>query len=611
MTKALCIGAALWLSVAAALAEPVAGVEIWITPTGKGGGGGTAIDPFSTPDADSFFDLIHGQRKVDGTNFVIPENSTIHLMPGVFEVRDGFVADKCPRTCLTVKHGWKVQGAGMYATTLRAVRLPAKLAPNGTIVIAGSGGVCNNWEWPVDNVEVSDLTVDCNLQAQKAVKVMSAINLSGSNNRIRRLRAINWGSKDEHECFVVATVAHYQPRTGGYHGGVIEECLVEQPAPVRHVNGSSAICVGGGIPPSGGWVIRHCTVRDITSVNGGGTGKPAYMNAFIGVGHDAEISHCQAINLTGDGGMGVYNDTAPMVNVFIHDNMFLNVGTGINLNHLVSDATNVVIQNNLIAFNPGRYGINLSARKGLVMRGMRVEGNTVFPGAPGGSGGPLSVTGDIEFSADNNVFESGPGTFPDCAFGAGALARSFANNRNQRGTRLTLNRPGLIPDLNGSYSENFSFTPQTNGWHKVLLMRGFASVRFNLWSDGPYPADLELTFVHRDDEPDRDEINQLHNGSRYEDAAIPRVRLARYRAFARNEDPTFAASSFDIYVAGAMVGQKVNVRISGMLRPSNFVKDLVPYPAPQPPAISHELVIGPGIRSTGGIHPIPEPTPSK
>jgi hypothetical protein len=29
------------------------GAEVWITPTGSGGGTGTAEDPFSAPDADS------------------------------------------------------------------------------------------------------------------------------------------------------------------------------------------------------------------------------------------------------------------------------------------------------------------------------------------------------------------------------------------------------------------------------------------------------------------------------------------------------------------------------------------------------------------------------
>ena len=87
----------LWVANAAAVSGPAAGVEIWITPTGKGGGSGTATDPFSTPGADSFFDLIHDQRVIQGTNYVIPEFSTIHLMPGVFQVREGFLPGQCPR----------------------------------------------------------------------------------------------------------------------------------------------------------------------------------------------------------------------------------------------------------------------------------------------------------------------------------------------------------------------------------------------------------------------------------------------------------------------------------------------------------------------------------
>jgi hypothetical protein len=48
------------------------------------------------------------------------------------------------------------------------------------------------------DVEVADFTVDCNLTGQPGPYVTcDAVNLNGGHIRIRRIRAINWGSHSQ------------------------------------------------------------------------------------------------------------------------------------------------------------------------------------------------------------------------------------------------------------------------------------------------------------------------------------------------------------------------------------------------------------------------------
>ena len=87
------------------LTSSAAGVEIWITPDGPlGEGTGIATNPYHTPDADSFFKLIHGMDDSGRGGLpvvTIPTYSTIHLLPGTFRVRAGvneYGKDRFPLT---------------------------------------------------------------------------------------------------------------------------------------------------------------------------------------------------------------------------------------------------------------------------------------------------------------------------------------------------------------------------------------------------------------------------------------------------------------------------------------------------------------------------------
>src|SRR5882757_1253378 len=80
--------------------------EFWISPVGQdGAGNGTATNPYVCSSEKSFDALTSGP--------VIPENSSIHLMPGTF-----LTIGSVP-----LKAGWKFQGSGMDATTIKMIPL--------------------------------------------------------------------------------------------------------------------------------------------------------------------------------------------------------------------------------------------------------------------------------------------------------------------------------------------------------------------------------------------------------------------------------------------------------------------------------------------------------
>lgn len=595
-------------AIAAGAAGPV---EIWITPNGTAGGTGTATDPYRTPDPDSFFNLINGGS--------IPEYSTIHLMPGTFLVRASCVAPD-PPTCLTVKNGWKVRGAGMDVTIVKVMNnhCPVTLA-NKLEVIAS---------WPaVDSVEVSDLTVDCNLSEQVPVLVVNAVALRGSNNRISRVHAINWGSKviapDEGECFVLAVASLYTPRPQGFHVGVIEECIVDQPALLQQGHPSGTTCIGVIIPstqPSdgtaGGWVIRNCVVKDITA--GSGQGQPNYLNAFAALGRGVAVHDNVALNILGDQARAVYSDTHTMQDIVIRDNSFLNVSHGLWIRQLnYHDVTNIAVLNNVITVANAGAGVAFDTIPGHVMRGIRIEGNTIYPHAANAFISALSFFGDIEFSADNNVLEGGgyPGFELRSTGGEYTSLKvlSFRNNHTLRGKPVLIGQyPGWDSWLTGHYDEEVTFTPTVPGWHKVMIGTaayhpGFSG-RANIWAlrtNAIGAVDLGIAFRANKSDPSVWELTQLYNNASESVGAVDKVRLTTYPSdqITGNEATRYggwAEIALEAWIPASLVGTKVHVRVSGMLRGPN-ISDFEPYPASGTPSSILQLDVGPGIRSTGPL----------
>ncbi len=605
-------------------------VEIWISPIGTEGGSGTVTDPYRTPNQDAFFNLIHGQPRGALPAVDIPENSTVHLLPGTFLVREGYTLGGNQRYGLTPKNGWKIRGAGIDVTVLKVMdNHPPALTGGPTpklTVIGGNGSGSQAWEVPVNGVEVSDLTVDLNLAGQSVPHAPSAVALSGSNNRVSRVKGINWGCTHfPNECFVISVLGHYQPAADGYHNGVVEDCIVEKPAQVLHLDVTTAINVGQtseagySDKTAGGWAIRGCFVRDITA--GTALGQPKNFNAYSGGGRGVEIANNHAVNLiSGLPGSsqcnGVYADTFENQDVTIRDNTFENVNNGIYFNFNPPPGgpqyshTNIAVIDNLITVTNGGKGIvfwhNSTATK--VMRKVRVEGNTVYPHVTGGIATPLSISGDVEFSANNNILESGGGSLFDFHTSGPYIdvikVLSFKNNINLRGKPLTLGDWVRDEVFKGFYEEELTFTPTTSGWHKALLISWFASARLNVYSRGT-STDLGLAFGYNPDLGSLGEISMPYNNSRDGVGAIPYVRLAKYATLGSAESTQYggwANSSIDLNISASQVGVPITIRISGMLRPPPYLANFTPYVVPTTPSIVNQLTIGSGFRTTGLIY---------
>lgn len=456
LTEALCTILILLFSGAAASARSHPPIEIWVTPNGTGGGSGTQDDPFSAPDADSFFNLINDLRTIYLTNIVhgttnyytntlvIPEYSTIHLMPGTFEVREGLISNASPRRCITMKQGWKVRGAGMDATVIQLVTNATPVYGNGNATrihvfdgtaVTGSSGL-NIAVTPLVNAEVSDLTVDCNLQNQNSTPCVQAVVMHGTHNKVSRVKAINWGSTSTNaEVFVFSMGPNTSMSASDKEDGLIEDCVATQPAPVTFTGGG-VFCAGGDASSGArhqAWEIRGCIVKDV-NINS------ATFYAY-GPGNGCEVSDCVAINL-GGGGNAVYNDTVVNHDQIYRHNSFLNVGNGIVFNGSDNDVSNIVIMDNIITSTNG-WGINLYM-PAHSMQGVRIEGNVIRPVFHGASmAGALAVNGivaPITFSADNNILNAGGRGGWDFFCNGPQYTNlnclSFVNNRNLRGQPL-------------------------------------------------------------------------------------------------------------------------------------------------------------------------------
>jgi hypothetical protein len=184
--------------------------EIWICRRTDGAtqelfGSGTVDDPYDGS-THLKFDRVMREK--------IPQKSLIRLGPGGFETQGGngnghlFVG-------FEPKPGWRIVGSGMFQTTLKLVNA---IGIGEGIPIIGASSV-------VDGLEVSDLTLDCNLPGQPnssgydyARIMVQGIAVAGSDITVRRVRVINWGTQTPFHTNS-RTIAVVDVRVGslGYH----------------------------------------------------------------------------------------------------------------------------------------------------------------------------------------------------------------------------------------------------------------------------------------------------------------------------------------------------------------------------------------------------------
>ena len=125
----------------------------------------------------------------------------------------------------------------------------------------------------MDFFEISDLTIDCDLEHQTHDIAAGAIRIKGNHSRIRRIKAVNWGTRTTSKaCYVIASIAADAGATiPGMFDTVIDECIAVEPDSSSLSDGIIAVLHIGdrgetaGLPdfpePTGeSAVIRNCFV---------------------------------------------------------------------------------------------------------------------------------------------------------------------------------------------------------------------------------------------------------------------------------------------------------------------------------------------------------------
>jgi hypothetical protein len=293
---------------------------------------------------------------------------------------------------IKVQPGWKIRGAGVDVTTIKLQKNNPTRIP-WEAVISGAA----------DGAEISDLTIDCNLQNQRVACSPQGIQIAGSNTRISRVKAVNWGSTaSKTECFVIGI---FGDPPAIKTNCIIEDCIVTRPAPIQHQYGSSAISIfseGNGTVIRGG-VVRDCMVMDVTA--GTGVGRPPFFNSYWA----PIVTHCQARNLAGGGAHTCYCDSWNWRDVVIEDNKFENVREGVSVGFVANHIDGLMIRSNIITVADGGVGINfwLSMKNPsqCFVTNLVISGNQIYPGMRAVNTSGLALYGTISASIINNVLQ--------------------------------------------------------------------------------------------------------------------------------------------------------------------------------------------------------------
>lgn len=465
--------------------------EVWVSPNGLGASNvavtnvsstdvvygdmilypsnviGTTTYPFRCPTAQSLETVM--------TSVLTNQFMTIHFMAGTFEV---------PSNGITPLTGWKLRGAGIDNTVLQLVAGTPPASASVNVI----GGLAVS---PNENVEVSDMTIDCNMQNQTYVTgKLNAVGLWGSNTRISRVKAINWGtSSSTAECFVF----YINPSSGNVTATncVIEDCIVTQPAAYSGSAGVTAISIAPNIRTG---IARNNLVYNVQT---GIAGAPAHLNALAA---QNIVSHNYVFDVTGSGGYAAYLDTWNPRDILLEDNVFDNVNGGVFFNAQANYLTNVVLRNNVI--RPAEGGTGISYYTGeynntsAFVTNLIVKDNIIYPSETATNVEGLGLDSYITADVMGNILQGG-GTLPDVwidyqtdpiwwqsIYPYPVQLNTWAGNVNFNGTQLRM--------ANDLYFEPgdedaIIFTPTNSGWYRIVTgssgMASTITIDSDLWDN--------------------------------------------------------------------------------------------------------------------------------
>lgn len=390
--------------------------------------------------------------RVDAFFQKVPENSSIHLGPHLFETRgvwDTWLAGQS--LGFRLKSGWQIRGAGtnnVGGTVLRLIDVPVDQSRffNCNAVLSTGGIGLYGEDRPKDrrpninHVAIEDLQIDCNYQAlakakgTRELQVMAIQILGNQDLRIGNVLVRNAASRrinhagQQSEGFQVYL---YNPWAGGVRG----DYRIDRVAVTDYQGGyTSAICINGNATG----IVERCTI-DLASDQSQryGINFAAGINRF-------SIAHNTVWNAT----RGINNDTGPVCpNVTISSNRFVQCSTGMLLANSVSNR----VVGNFISLDGTGCGIAIQFHPTLdnvKSRACLVTGNVIT--APGGEG--ISLCYQNEFDRhDLTLYWSSNNIVQNNVFAATLQNKipppSLALNIVGPGNRREMNEPRRGPTL--------------------------------------------------------------------------------------------------------------------------------------------------------------------
>lgn len=276
--------------------------EVWIKTVGPLGGDGTQDDPFNGSDVDRLDEFLR----------VLPENTVIHFLPGKYRTRGYHAGESDPSKIWQPKRGQKLIGAGVDVTVLRLV--------DASIPTTGYSVIGCEYNQNADDLEITGMTLDADLDNQVGAKLANCIGVFGSRIHIHHIKGRRFGSLNNTlECFAIsANGGHIN--VGPKAGNVIEDCIAIEPSPNMSQAGTTAFMIGGGDEPA---IFHDAPTLRRNFVD---AGKVANVRGYTMAGvRSGFIADNTALNCH----HGVYGDSSRNHGITIRGNRFLRVICGV------------------------------------------------------------------------------------------------------------------------------------------------------------------------------------------------------------------------------------------------------------------------------------------
>lgn len=380
------------------------------TDNPAGGGAGTLEDPFDASTSVKFDGIMADSVK-------IPEGTTVHLLPGVYETAGMTAWQPRSRT--------RIVGSGAATTTLKLL----------TTSTSGYAVGMNLAGTDLIDFELSDLSIDCGYtDVGGSGSFAAAVQLKGKRIRVFRVHATNFGVYESTSVGVISVAGDNSESC------VIEECVVDSP---KAIPANEGIINFFQLNGSSGAPHRFCAIRNCYgrgSLSGGFTCVGVVPG--IGIGTVIELNAFTTCHVGVSGG----STTLTGQELVIRDNYLWKVSEGIKLEGTSgSGSARVVMTNNVIDVNPVGTQNSAIIVKGSAANkyGEVVARRNTIRRVEGGSGvlNGIQLTNCGDAILENNVINDS--TAEEAVKTTTCTAVKFFNNQTSAGELLHGRRDGV------------------------------------------------------------------------------------------------------------------------------------------------------------------------